>query len=643
MRLLSSEAQSSVLETTCHFLRFHSNFRIDGPSQDGPCGRSVRIITGQEEGLFGWIAVNYLMDGFGRADTDRTTYGFLDMGGASTQIAFEPSVATQGSSDGLFPISLRLLDGEEIQHRVFVTSWLGYGTNQARERYFRQLIKTQQDNTPDPGVLIDPCLPKDLKMTEALLHDAGTSSKLHTLIGSGSFAECLANTEPLLNKAAPCKKTPCLFDGVHVPSIDFSVSHFIGVSEYWYSSEHIFGLGGAYDFVQYERAAQEYCGRGWEDTLRMHHEAKVKAAHREPRKDTAGQIVEMENVVDKVEISRLEMQCFKAAWIVSVLHEGFGMPRIVDPGGNNTIVGNDVAKQADRKGLGQKKPTFQSMDTVGDIAITWTLGKMVLEASSEVPAPSGAHAKPLDDPLQNVPSDALVQPFRPPFSFLDEIDEQLEPHLPTTLSRDVLGFSFITFMFYAVSFLLIFGVVYRLRHQVRNCTRRLTRSSLTTKRRMDLVADSMEEGWGRYPPTPTLSSIPITKRWIRSLSRMGSFWRRRGPPLNMHLTTAPMLRRIPHSPVRSLSTPTRQATTNSAPLFAGPPSLAVNEDSYSPQTPRISSPLTPVFAEYPDGAAALEASSLSLYSRSRNSSTISLSTLTVRQPLSRTVSVSQMQ
>jgi len=48
------------------------------------------------------------MDGFTGHSQDRTTYGFLDMGGAPTEVR------------------LRLLGGEEIIHKVFATTWLGY-------------------------------------------------------------------------------------------------------------------------------------------------------------------------------------------------------------------------------------------------------------------------------------------------------------------------------------------------------------------------------------------------------------------------------------------------------------------------------------------------------------------------------------
>lgn len=603
MRLLPPTKQAEVLQATCDFLKFHSLFKIDGPSDIGPCGSSVRIITGEEEGLFGWIAVNYLMDGFKGSDEARTTYGFLDMGGASTQIAFEPGKAERARTKDLIDVRLRLLGGKEIHHQVFVTTWLGYGTNQARERYVGQVINDYEAartmlhapvSTFDELVL-DPCLPKDLKLTEAPVQPASStahSKKPHTLVGTGSFERCLERVSPLLNKDAPCPDGPCLFNGVHVPPIDFSVSHFIGVSEYWYSSEHVFGLGGPYDVVQYERAASEFCSRDWSHILQQHEESRRKGAlGGDGEVLENGKVVSTGNWGDKVEISRLQMQCFKAAWLVNVLHEGIGLPRIVDPGGNSTTDGDKVAQQAEDKGLG--RPQFQSMDSVGDIAISWTLGKMVLEASKEVP-PLTKSTRPLVDPIDDIPdvANSPIKPIRPPFLDFDAIEDHISQHLPPSLSRHALGFSIVNLFFYFVIVALCVTTLYRLRHRIRSTLRRFAR-----KKDRDYISlgYSMEEGRALTNGLPSRPSSPPVRgasRILTSLRRISSFGSRSPRPTSIIVTGQA-------SPLRG------------SPTFPPPDFSNAAASSFDPGSPRLAN-------------LAFNGSLSSLTSRSRNSSRLDL-------------------
>jgi golgi apyrase len=468
MRLLSSESQATVLRETCHFIGLQSNFLLDSPSEEGPCGSSVRIITGEEEGLFGWIAVNYLMDGFTANSGQRTTYGFLDMGGASTQIAFEPSADHEKDSN-LIDVRLRLLNGKEITHKVFVTTWLGYGTNRARERYVEQAVEGSHSSAEN-NIVYDPCLPKHLELSEKA-HSSDALDINHRLVGTGSFEQCLRNTSTLLNTNVPCPNSPCLMNGVHVPPIDFSVSHFIGVSEYWYSSDHVFGLGGAYDFVQYEQAASKFCSQEWDSIVKKYEDASASGKW-----------------TDRVGVSRLQLQCFKAAWIVNILHEGLGMPRLLDSGGTPPTQGDKVEEQAENKGLG--RPTFQSVDTVGDIAISWTLGKMVLEASSQVPRAS-LEDRPLHDPLSEVNDPNFpIKPIRP-FYDLGYLEDQLTPHLPSSLTRASLGFSPILLLS-CITFICMFIFI------ISPC-RRIARSSFvrvirTVTRKASENAYELEEG-----------------------------------------------------------------------------------------------------------------------------------------------------
>lgn len=614
MRLLPPVKQAEVLQATCDFLRLHSYFKIDGPSEVGPCGSSVRIITGEEEGLFGWIAVNYLMDGFKGSDEERTTYGFLDMGGASTQIAFEPDEEARKKTKDLIDVRLRLLGGKEIHHQVFVTTWLGYGTNQARERYVGAAINEYEAAramlhapvTAEDDVVPDPCLPKDLQVVENPVQPSSSnahSKKPHTLVGTGSFEQCLKRVSPLLNKDAPCPEAPCLFNGVHVPPIDFNVSHFIGVSEYWYSSEHVFGLGGPYDVVQYERAASEFCSRDWSHIMAEHEESR--------RKGTLGgdgEVLENGEVVstgkwgDKVEISRLQMQCFKAAWLVNVLHEGIGLPRIIDSGGNSTTEGDKVAQHAEDKGLG--RPHFQSMDSVGDIAISWTLGKMVLEASKEVP-PLSPSSRPIVDPIDDIPNvdNSIVKPIRPPFLDFDAIEDHISHHLPPSLTRHALGFSIVGLFFYVVIVAVFVTTLYRLRHRLRSTIRRCIR-----KKDRDYLTQgySMEEGRAltnglaspRSPSPPTRG----VSRAFAALRRWSSFGSHKVPTASIIVTGQA-------SPLRGSRSPTF------------PPADYPNgaASSFDPGSPRL-------------GNLVFNGSVSSLTSRSRNSSRLDLSLM------SRTVS-----
>jgi golgi apyrase len=620
MRLLTQDQQVRVLRETCTFLKFHSHFRIDDPSDVGPCGSSVRIITGEEEGLFGWIAVNYLMDGFTAFDKDKTTYGFLDMGGASTQIAFEPSAAERARTNTTIPVRLRLLSGKDIHHEVFVTTWLGYGTNQARERYVAKAIDEYEEARPagsrhgsstEGELIADPCLPKNLQLTETPMHTRPTDAHAdtpHTLVGTGSFEQCLQKALPLLNKEAPCPDSPCLFNGVHVPPIDFAVSHFIGVSEYWYSSEHVFNLGGAYDFVQYERAASDFCAHDWTTIVREHEaqRARGKGRNGDGEEEKDGQIIQMGKWDESVSLSRLQMQCFKAAWVANVLHDGIGMPRIVDAGGNITSGGDhkDVEKHAQNKGLG--RPMFQSVDKVGDVAISWTLGKMVLEASKEVP-PLLHNDRPLADPLEDLP-DPAHSPIRPirPFLDFDAIEDSISDHLPTALTRQSLGFSFVGFLFYVMMICVAFILVLRSKHRIRRVIRNFRRQG-------DYYRETygLEEGRGlNGSPTTSRPVSPPAKSSARAL------W------LRLYHVIFPSQRR----PRLTLGVPQNASSARMSPIRSQSVPLmhrGLGPTGASSQLQPPSRPLTPSSPSMFDS----DRNTIGSFATSRSSSQISLSTL----------------
>lgn len=365
MRMLGPSEQTGILDNVCSYFQANSRFLLPD------CGLHIQVISGETEGLYGWVATNYLLGSFDSPGDHEHgkghhTYGFLDMGGASAQIAFAPNATeAEKHANDLKLLRLRNVDGSSQEYQVFVTSWLEFGVREARKRYVKHL----EDASAAPGILElpDPCLPAGLRTT--LVGELSTSQSNMTVLGTGKFDECLRQTYPLLDKDAPCADEPCLLHGVHVPTIDFNVNHFIGISEYWHTTHEIFEMGHkdkAYDFNTYHQRVQAFCSEDWtniEVGLNAHQWGK------------------------KVDREKAAEVCFKASWIINMLHSGIGVPRV---GLENTKwSGHNGTKEAFEHGTEKNfLDPFQAVNKIHDTEVSWTLGKVVLYAASEIPTSS---------------------------------------------------------------------------------------------------------------------------------------------------------------------------------------------------------------------------------------------------------------
>lgn len=368
MRLLPDRERRRLLDQICTYARRNTQFLLPD------CGLHIQVISGETEGLYGWIAANYLLGGFDDPvkhdhGKEHHTYGFLDMGGASAQIAFAPNTTeAEKHAKDLTLLRMRRLDGTAMEFGVFVTTWLGFGVNQARMRYVEKLVEASGGD----GVveLPDPCLPVGLKVTlEGKEIDSGKQKKqkedIH-LAGTGLFEECLSQTYPLLAKDAPCQHVSCLLTSKHAPAIDFDVNHFVGVSEYWHTTHEIFEVAHdtkAYDLLTYQKRVKEFCGQPWE---------------------SIEELVGLHKWGKKVDSETAMQVCFKASWLINVLHNGIGIPRIgIEASGKNgPNVTEEVVEAAKHKGFVNP---FQPVNKIGDVEVSWTLGKMVLYAASQIP------------------------------------------------------------------------------------------------------------------------------------------------------------------------------------------------------------------------------------------------------------------
>ncbi|KAJ1964354.1 Golgi apyrase, partial [Dispira parvispora] len=400
LRLLPPMQQALLLDKSCQYFRQHSEFSIES------CSNHFQVISGAAEGIYGWMAINYLLGGFTKSGEHRFypesatssvkhTYGFLDMGGASTQIAFEPT--NQTHPQDLTTLTLRHLDGYAQIYRVFTTTFLGFGSNQARKRYVEALLTdhgllgdnaSDQPRTALSSAVPDPCLPVGLTLTEEYPGPGRWSTpRTAQLQGTGNFQACAQRAVRLLNKALPCTLNPCLFNGVHTPPIDFAHSQFVGISEYWYSSQDVFHLGGVWDFQAFEKKATEYCQTSWQDL-----EQELSSHHR---------------------VDRLQLQCFKAAWLATVLHDGFGVPRtpfsapvasasaIASVSSGETLNVTDQLQHLAEDAQAHKLHVpFQSVNDVSGFEISWTLGVALLRATTLIPPAAGEATSLLGDPIK---------------------------------------------------------------------------------------------------------------------------------------------------------------------------------------------------------------------------------------------------
>jgi golgi apyrase len=411
MRLLPQTQQDRVLDSVCHYFRENTEFLIPD------CNLHVQIISGETEGLFGWLAANYLIGGFD-APTDHEhgeghhTYGFLDMGGASAQIAFVPN-ATEAEKHGndLKLVRLRRINGSAEEYKVFVTSWLGFGVSEARKLYLENLIQLYEGD----GVieLPEPCLPAGVRLSidsHTILEDSGTSQR--HLLGTGNFDACLKQTHPLLRLDVPCEDYPCLVNGVHVPAIDFDVNHFIGISQYWHTTHEIFEMGyddKAYDFETYQARVHDFCQRDWSSIT---------------------QDIEDHLYGKKVDLQTAHEVCFRASWLINMLHDGIGVPRIGIEGISSNGTGTaNLLENGKQKGY---LAPFQAVDEIKSTEVSWTLGKMLLYAASTIPPPDNEIADFLPVGFgSNIPH----KPIPPDFVY-PSLNHGPPPHDTSPLTED---------------------------------------------------------------------------------------------------------------------------------------------------------------------------------------------------------------
>ena len=157
------------------------------------------------------------------------------------------------------------------KHKLFVTTYLGFGANEARKRYMQARAHDGTGSAPrQPGTgsappqpgngsaggdallekIFDPCAPVDMQESVAV------AGRTLTFQGTGEFASCKRAVLPILQAPSNCSEggAACLSSTFTAPPINAKME-FYGFSEFWYTMEDVLRMGGAYDKHQFEEAA----------------------------------------------------------------------------------------------------------------------------------------------------------------------------------------------------------------------------------------------------------------------------------------------------------------------------------------------------------------------------------------------------
>ncbi|KAG9458706.1 hypothetical protein H6P81_003214 [Aristolochia fimbriata] len=249
----------------------------------------VSVLTGQEEGVYAWVAANYALGTLGGDPYD--TIGVIELGGASAQVTLVPTEPP--------PIEFsRRVKLAGISYNLYSQSILNFGQDTVWESLHKKhngrLLKSSSTSIQD--VRVNPCIPKGYYQvsTQAISLDSSDGNP-QDFYEEGNFSACRADAlASLQERGVSCSDAPC--------GTAMLMTHLGGrtppATNYFYTTE-LFGMLPRASLLDIEAAGRYYCESGW---------VKLRNEHRG--------ISEMD----------LLRYCFSSAYIVALLHDVLGLP-----------------------------------------------------------------------------------------------------------------------------------------------------------------------------------------------------------------------------------------------------------------------------------------------------------------------------
>jgi Golgi nucleoside diphosphatase len=272
LRMLSTQQADAILNSVRDFLSNSSSspfyFR-----------RSyAKLISGNEEGAYGWISFNYMKRIIGpvKGSLKETPYVVIEMGGASSQVS--QLVPSQKEADEIpvdYKFTFRL---ENEVYTLYTHSYLGYGLEQAREKVNQLLLTTLKN-----GTISDPCLNpgydrRHVPRTSRYDGPEGSILVVGSSDASGSCRNIVDNIFPA-NKECPFgPEKSYSFDCVYQPKFIGQSTNILVFENFFYIASGVnipsattstdtgkakFPLSVTPD--SYAKASDKVCGETWEN------------------------------------------------------------------------------------------------------------------------------------------------------------------------------------------------------------------------------------------------------------------------------------------------------------------------------------------------------------------------------------------
>lgn len=227
--------------------------------------RNASIISGEEEGLYGWITVNYLMGNLVEKNywnkyvrpEGSETVGSMDLGGASTQIAF----AIPEDKKGPDYMHIKLYGYNYI---VYTHSYLCYGKNEAEKMVLDKIIQ----GSSNPAYIESPCYPEGFNTTlkASSIYDTECTKKPRNynpdqeffMVGAPNSERCGRIVKSVFDFKS-CSSSECGFNGVKQPPV---TGTFLAYAGYFFIARALLNETVT-DFNDFNASIETFCHTNW--------------------------------------------------------------------------------------------------------------------------------------------------------------------------------------------------------------------------------------------------------------------------------------------------------------------------------------------------------------------------------------------